>query len=245
MHVLLVEDEEAIRSALARGMTRWGHAVSAAGSLAEARELIACCPPEILVSDLKLPDGHGLELATALGVPFILMSGFAAFEDAVGALRAGCVDFFTKPVAMASLRDALASAASRRRTAEAGMIAVQVDGRLDLVRPSADGFAHETVWTQALVWTSRQEAEDRFRAAVAAGLAPETEERLLLAELLQAAETGRILVNRAQAWWRAWLQAAVAWDDAALQDRRTLLQDVATRCWFRPDGCLVEVAHDR
>ena len=107
MHLLLLEDEPAIRTAVARGLRRAGHDVVVAASLAEARTMASQHPVEGLVSDLKLPDGSGLQAASEIGVPFILMSGMAVYDDAVAALRLGCVDFFTKPVSMQDVQQAL------------------------------------------------------------------------------------------------------------------------------------------
>ena len=98
MNLLLVEDEPAIRTALTRALKRWGHTVMAADSIGAGHKTAAEHRVEGIISDLKLPDGSGLEMAINLGLPFIMMSGYGNFEDAVGALRHGCVDFLTKPV---------------------------------------------------------------------------------------------------------------------------------------------------
>ena len=63
MRILLVEDEGAIRHALSRGLSRSGYMVAAAGDLAEARKLAEEVRPQFVVTDLKLPDGSGLDLA--------------------------------------------------------------------------------------------------------------------------------------------------------------------------------------
>lgn len=110
MQILLIEDEDSIRTALVRALERDGHVVRAAASLVEARVLLEGGPPELVVSDLKLPDGSGLDLVAQIGVPFIMISGYATYDDAVHALRAGAVDFFTKPVAIKDVRAAIARA---------------------------------------------------------------------------------------------------------------------------------------
>jgi CheY-like chemotaxis protein len=133
VRILLVEDEDSIRSALTRAFERDGHEVRAAASLAEAREILAAWTPEVAVSDLKLPDGDGIELAGTLGVPFIMLSGYATYDDAVRALRCGAVDFFTKPVAIKDVRSALArvNPAPQRHPAPAWCDA---DGALAAIR---------------------------------------------------------------------------------------------------------------
>lgn len=118
VQILLIEDEDSIRTALVRAFQRDGHVVCAAASLAEARALIAVGVPELVVSDLKLPDGDGLELVGQLGVPVIMLSGYATYDDAVRALRCGAVDFFTKPVAIKDVRAAIARARPGQRLAQ-------------------------------------------------------------------------------------------------------------------------------
>jgi len=137
MRLLIVEDEAAIRSALARGLAQGGNEVIAAASLAEAREIARTRPPEALLSDLKLPDGSGLDFAGELGVPFIMMSGYASFDDAVAALRMGGVDFFTKPVAIKDLRRALERLQARARNDGLQVIDVGADGACRLAQPAA------------------------------------------------------------------------------------------------------------
>ena len=117
MRILLLEDEPAIRQAVARGLQRWGHEVFVASDVAQARQVLADESPEAIVSDCKLPDGSGLQFAVDSGVPFILMSGMAQFDDAVKAMRAGCVDFLTKPVKFDTLRTALDRLMTQREQA--------------------------------------------------------------------------------------------------------------------------------
>ncbi|MEK7415503.1 MAG: response regulator [Planctomycetota bacterium] len=115
MRILLIEDEDSIRTALERSFERDGHDVRSAASLAAGRAILDSWSPELAVSDLKLPDGSGLELAGSLGVPFIMVSGYATYDDAVSAMRMGAVDFFTKPVAIKDIRLAIARAQRGQR----------------------------------------------------------------------------------------------------------------------------------
>jgi len=110
VRILLLEDEDSIRNALLRAFERDGHDVRAASSISAAREHLVGWSPELAVSDLKLPDGDGLDLVGSLGVPVIMLSGYATYDDAVRALRFGAVDFFTKPVAIKDIRSAITRA---------------------------------------------------------------------------------------------------------------------------------------
>jgi two-component system response regulator AtoC len=110
---LIVDDDADVRQVLAEFVEREGFAVTTAGTLAEARQEIAAGPPDILLVDIGLPDGKGLDLLDGLepdAIPeVVLITGHASVETAVDALRRGVVDYLTKPVDFARLRMALAN----------------------------------------------------------------------------------------------------------------------------------------
>ncbi|MDA3962923.1 MAG: response regulator [Planctomycetota bacterium] len=241
MRLLLLEDEPAIRSALQRALRKWGYEVAAAASLEEARGLLSAFQPQALVSDLKLPDGSGLDLAKELGAPFILMSGYASFDDAVAALRLGCVDFLTKPVAMKALQRSLLGLTAGDASSELAVFVPAEQSALTAV--SASAITSEPLFTKELTWTDREQGEAAFAAAGAC--ADSIQERQVLAELMQAAEVARVVVNHGPQRWRAWLDAAVNWDASAEQrDRRQFIDDLADRALFRPEGVIVECRRD-
>jgi len=86
-----------------------------AHTLAEARALMALRAPDIVLADLRLPDGSGADLLEGLegtAVPeLVLITGHASVETAVDVLRRGAVDYLTKPVDFARVKIALASLA--------------------------------------------------------------------------------------------------------------------------------------
>jgi two-component system response regulator AtoC len=90
-----------------------GFAVTSAGSLKQAREEIEASPPDILLVDLHLPDGSGLDLLAAFeptaAPELVLITGDASVETAVDALRRGAIDYLTKPVDFARIKMALAN----------------------------------------------------------------------------------------------------------------------------------------
>lgn len=238
MQVLLLEDEPAIRSALTRAMRRWGHEVVVSSSLAEARAKAAEHPVQCLVSDLKLPDGSGLEVARDLGLPFVLMSGMAAFDDAVTALRLGCVDFFTKPVPMQDLQQAIARMAAAEQ-ARGGLELVEpTDAGLQVVSLGAAGAQVQSLGAGSVHWADQTEAASRFADTEA--LAADCRQRQLCAELMQAVTAGRVVINRSGGSWRAWLAGAVDWQAAGGADRRQVIEHLADRVVFQDDGVLVE-----
>jgi DNA-binding NtrC family response regulator len=79
--------------------------------LKQAREEIAANPPDILLVDLRLPDGSGLDLLAGLepttAPEVVLITGDASVETAVDALRRGAIDYLTKPVDFARIKMAL------------------------------------------------------------------------------------------------------------------------------------------
>lgn len=118
MRILLVEDETSIAGFVARGLAEEGHAVSVAGSLAQAREALAFEDPELLVVDRGLPDGEGLSLLRGLRAagdhrPVLMLTARDALTDRVEGLREGADDYLTKPFAFEELL-ARISAVSRR-----------------------------------------------------------------------------------------------------------------------------------
>jgi ActR/RegA family two-component response regulator len=237
MHVRIVEDEDAIRSALVRGLGRGGDTVAAASCLAEARARAAHQRPDAVVSDLKLPDGSGLDLARELGVPTILMTGYGTFDDAVAALRLGAIDFFTKPVALRDLRKAL-----ERVTVGVGAIEVgdPVLGRA--VSVQGDHARIAPFGAHSWGWTSDEGARDAFRGLSLA--APRREHRRVLAELCQLVPAGRIAIERRGGRWTAWLDTGdLLPDHGGLTDARRLLESLAARViWLTDGGVIVEMA---
>ena len=102
--VLVVEDESLLRHTLSRRLEKIGHSVHQAENLAEATEHIALHRPDLVLLDLSLPDGHGLDFyernAGALEETVVLvMTAVGEVEDAVRAMKLGALDFLAKPIA--------------------------------------------------------------------------------------------------------------------------------------------------
>lgn len=241
MHLLLVEDEDSIRSALTRGLSLAGHQVEAAASLTEARALVAAGSGhrhrpgfEALISDLKLPDGSGLDLARELGLPFVLMSGFASYDEAVAAMRIGCLDIFVKPVAIRDIRQAIERLARRRETPATGVHVIDPTGFIHSA-PAGDGpVRNRHLTTLSAQWRH----SDQARAAVSqlmetAGVRL----RRALAELAQAAPEGRLVLNRDEDGITLWLAAPGSSIDLA-EERTRLLSDLG-RIWRDDTGLLM------
>jgi DNA-binding NtrC family response regulator len=107
-HALLIDDDAGSLRALAEWFEGEGYVVRTAGSLEQARALLGEPPPDIVVIDLYLPDGTGLELLDDLrnypDAEVIVMTGQGSINSAVEAMRGGAIDYLTKPVDLTRLR---------------------------------------------------------------------------------------------------------------------------------------------
>ncbi|MFC3657628.1 sigma-54-dependent Fis family transcriptional regulator [Xanthomonas hyacinthi] len=106
---LVVDDERDIRELLVLTLGRMGLRISTAANLAEARELLASNPYDLCITDMRLPDGNGIELVSEIArhyprTPVAMITAFGSVDLAVEALKAGAFDFVSKPVDIHVLR---------------------------------------------------------------------------------------------------------------------------------------------
>lgn len=114
--ILVVEDDPATRGYLIDNLTADGFSVLAAGALAEGRQLLETGYPDVVLADVTLPDGSGLELVrrvrAADGVgsgvdprtAILVLSGRSGEVDRLRAFEQGCDDFLSKPYSYPELR---------------------------------------------------------------------------------------------------------------------------------------------
>jgi two-component system response regulator PilR (NtrC family) len=128
-HILVVDDEPDLRTLYELALLREGYRVETAGSVGEARQQLGERRFDAIITDMRLPDGLGLELLHELqagqrGERCVVMTAYGSAENAVEALKAGAFDYLTKPVDLRQFRAVVASAvqeASRQvRTPAAG-----------------------------------------------------------------------------------------------------------------------------
>jgi two-component system response regulator AtoC len=114
-HALIVEDDESSLNALAELVTNEGFTASTAPSLTDARNDMLANPPDVLLVDLMLPDGSGIDILKELsggnGPQVVLITGHASVDTAVAALRMGACDYLTKPLDVGRLKSVLANIA--------------------------------------------------------------------------------------------------------------------------------------
>lgn len=113
--VLVVDDEADIRELLDLTLSRMGLAADCAGTVAEAKALLGSTRYHLCLTDMRLPDGEGLEVVRTVGelspqTPVAVITAFGSTENAVAALKAGAFDYLAKPVALDQLRTLIKSA---------------------------------------------------------------------------------------------------------------------------------------
>lgn len=110
-HLLITDDESATRELIAEVAADVGYTVAQAGDVRQARIQIERQKPDVMLLDMQLPDGDGIELWKRLeltGCHVVFMTGHSSVESAIEALRCGAVDYLLKPVPLRRLRGILA-----------------------------------------------------------------------------------------------------------------------------------------
>jgi two-component system, OmpR family, KDP operon response regulator KdpE len=138
-HVLVVDDEPQIVRALKVILRREGFDVSAAETRAEALDAVAVRPPDVMILDLVLPDGTGLDVCREVRawsrLPIIVLSAVGDEREKVRALDAGADDYVTKPFGSDELTARVRAALRRRpddqaeQIVEAGPVTIDLAAR--------------------------------------------------------------------------------------------------------------------
>jgi two-component system response regulator PilR (NtrC family) len=113
--VLIVDDEPDIRELLDITLSRMGLQTHSAATLGEAREMIARVKPDLCLTDMRLPDGNGINLVEHIQqefphIPVAMITAHGSVEAAISALKAGAFDFVSKPIELDNLRKLVSSA---------------------------------------------------------------------------------------------------------------------------------------
>jgi two-component system, NtrC family, response regulator PilR len=173
--VLVVDDEPDLRTLYELTLLREGYRVEAAGTLAEAWQVLDHHKFDAVITDMRLPDGLGLELLHRMAAGqrperCIVMTAYGSAENAVEALKAGAFDYLTKPVDLKQFRSVVASAIQDSGTAPRSRAAAGAGAP----RQSAgDGAVNAAGALQKLVGDSKvmSQVKDRI-AKVARSMAP-------------------------------------------------------------------------
>lgn len=116
--ILLVDDDDDVRRAMSRTLERLGHEITSARAGREALASMEECAPDLLLTDINMPDMDGIELMMAVrkrwpGVPIIAVSGGGMLPKDLLLANAsvlGAVATLQKPVELSALKEALGSA---------------------------------------------------------------------------------------------------------------------------------------
>ncbi len=125
MHFLVVEDTADVAEAIIERLGRGGHACDRAASLADAKHFASASAYDLVILDINLPDGSGLDFLKWIrqrknAVPVLVLTARLAVDDKIGALDFGADDYMVKPFDLGEL-EARVRAIIRRRSGESGV----------------------------------------------------------------------------------------------------------------------------
>ncbi|MEG0922515.1 MAG: sigma-54 dependent transcriptional regulator [Comamonas sp.] len=171
--VLVVDDEPDLRTLYELTLLREGYRVHTAGSVQEARSQLELRSFDILITDMRLPDGMGMELLQELrgqgrSERAIVITAYGSADNAVAALREGAFDYLTKPVDLKQFRQVVASAGQGLVPSTGVTLATSA-----ISHPSHQPAPETLIGVQALIGQSAamQQVRDRV-TKVASSMAP-------------------------------------------------------------------------
>ncbi len=180
-HIMIVDDDELVRSGFAVNLKQMGYTVSTAESAEQALTLLDREPVQLILSDLMMGDMDGLQLLEQVrrhtdDIGFILITGFGTVDRAMEAVRQGADDFIQKPAQPELLqervrsvlddirlrRQLLADRKRSRRRSEIAQVRKQHDVRMSAIRQMAGGMADYIEKSLTTNGTSAAEALHRL-----------------------------------------------------------------------------------
>ena len=169
--VLVVDDEADIRELLDLSLARMGLAADCAASLAQAREFLAQASYKLCLTDMRLPDGQGLDLVRHIAehcpeLPVAVITAFGSTDNAVAALKAGAFDYLSKPLSLEQLRALVGSALELPQAPEAGKGSAQQGllGQSVAMRQTRD-MIERVARSQAPIYVSGESGSGKELAA--------------------------------------------------------------------------------
>ncbi|MDW8324725.1 MAG: sigma-54 dependent transcriptional regulator [Burkholderiales bacterium] len=137
--VLIVDDEPDLREVLELALTRMGLTVVSSADVAEARAQLAHRRFDLVLTDMRLPDGEGLEVVryvaqSSPATPVAVITAYGSTDNAVAALKAGAFDYLTKPVKLEVLRSLVKTALKVPETPKASQGLPQLIGESAIMR---------------------------------------------------------------------------------------------------------------
>ncbi|MDT8989768.1 sigma-54 dependent transcriptional regulator [Curvibacter sp. APW13] len=120
-HVLVVDDEPDLRTLYELTLLREGYRVDTAESVAQAQQLLKADQFDVVLTDMRLPDGSGTDILTMLksmgrSERCVVITAYGSAENAVSSLKAGAFDYLTKPVDLRQFRNVVNAAIQEGQT---------------------------------------------------------------------------------------------------------------------------------
>ena len=144
-HVLIVDDDTDSATTLRELVRADRFSVAVAHTLRDARRQIALQPPDLVLLDLQLPDGNGLDLFSDPQLvndsDIVLVTGHASLDTSIEAMRRGAADYLVKPIAMKQLQRVLTRCSARPANEAAPAAPTPRD-------PTAEGGRFGLLWGQ-------------------------------------------------------------------------------------------------
>ena len=117
--ILFVDDEASFRTLTSRELARAGYRVEQAGNLTEARRALARQGFDLVLLDVRMPDGSGLDLLPEVrehwpATEVVMLTAYGTVEEAIRAMKQGAHDFLTKPCRLSELEAVLAKALEKQ-----------------------------------------------------------------------------------------------------------------------------------
>tara|TARA_R110002049_G_scaffold182041_2_gene349716 strand:- start:139043 stop:140410 length:1368 start_codon:yes stop_codon:yes gene_type:complete len=114
-HILIVDDEPDIRELLEITLSRMQLEPTAVANVKDAKSVLSSQPVDLCLTDMKLPDGDGIELVSHIqneypNIPVAVITAFGSMDTAIRALKAGAFDFVSKPIDLKALRKLVSGA---------------------------------------------------------------------------------------------------------------------------------------
>ncbi len=235
--ILLVDDEKVARTLYGDFLTAAGHEVVAVGSLPEARAALARERFDIVVTDLLLPEGNGMEILRRTKESFpdvevIVITALDKVEPAVRAIKSGAAEYLVKPVAPEMLQHAISRALTTRQLfrenaslreyvtlLETGQRISTTLDKKHLVQTAGHAFVQVTGTTAVMLF--QRLGKNEFAIQGSYGLTPEAEKETLdvvRGQLREAHEPARLAGTAAHpvVWDYPASDGEVTWGHAVL-----------------------------
>ncbi len=174
--ILVVDDEPDLRTLYELTLLREGYRVDVAGNLAEARARLEAGRYDVLITDMRLPDGLGVELIQQLRAQqrperSVVITAYGSAENAVESLKAGAFDYLTKPVDLRQFRHVIASAVQGAQNAANGVAPAAPAGAGRAAGAPASSSAEAALCRLVGESPAMQQVRERIRK-VARSMAP-------------------------------------------------------------------------